>query len=145
MFPYARIVVCAVCSASAQPPQAPLLGLCWLRRAIPPRSSAGCAEPDGALVATWHVRAAQSAAWPWADPKHDALLSPVISYLCDRQRFRPLLDTTMPSFSRLPVGARSRVWTLVGAAPYQIVIPTPLRLRHYPRKLSTTEHKTDMT
>ena len=60
--------------------------VCWLRQARPPRSSAGCAEPDGALVAAWHVRATQSAAWSWANPKHDALLSLVISYLCDRQR-----------------------------------------------------------
>ena len=34
-------------------------------------------------------------------------------------------------------------WALVGAAPCTIVIPTPLQLRHYPRKLSTTECETD--
>ena len=91
MFLHALIVVCAMCSASAPPQQVLLLGrLSWLRRARPPRSSAGCVEPDGALVAAWHVHATQPAAWSWANPKHDALLSrsPVISYLCDDHRQR---------------------------------------------------------
>ena len=35
------------------------------------------------------MRTTQSAVWSWANPKHNALLSPVISYFCDRQGSRP--------------------------------------------------------
>ena len=110
------------CSVLAAPSETTVV-VCWLRRARRP--------------STWHVRATQSAAWSWANPKHDALLSPEISYSCDRQidNDPALLDTAIPPFSYLPVGVRSRVWALVGAAPCQIAVPTPLRLRYYPRNL----------
>ena len=86
MFLHALIVVCAVCSASAPRPQVLLLGrllaapsettavVCWLRRARR-RARRGVARARDSISGL-----------VMGDPKHDALLSLVISYLCDRKR-----------------------------------------------------------
>ena len=85
------------------------------------------------------VRAARELSGPYTNHTtgvpHSAVQQRAALLVCVIDNDPDLFDTTIPPFSRLPVrGTIARL----GAAPCpcQIAIPTPLRLLHYPRKLT---------